>query len=259
MNLEKILMPGFSSRGGVYYYTDVPGDIIPSPNTAADDPRKWGRWRTSNFEFFKRELAKLSKQSVLVDVGAGQSHFRRLFEPFETVPIDFYPYPKVAVVCDFGKGLPLKDASADILVLSNVLEHMAQPLVLLQECRRILKPGGVLLGAVPFLIEVHQRPYDFYRYTDVALEKLLQESRFSRVEVEPVVSSWALFKNASERFFGDTIRYYRRRGPLGGGAAFAVRTCWLFFRMVFFMSGRHFFDRPGGSKDAALGYHFIAR
>ncbi len=256
--MEQKLEPGFRKEGDVYYYTDVRSDIKPSENTAATNKEKWGHWRRENFEFFKRELEELPKGLLLLDIGAGQSHFRELFEPFEAVGVDFYPYPRVAVVCDLNAKLPFKDGSADILVLSNVLEHIAEPLMMLKECRRVLKDGGVLLGAVPFLIEVHQRPYDFYRYTDIALTRLFGEAGFARASVLPVVSNYALFKNTSERFFGDLIRQLRRGSIPEKLLGFLVRAYWFFFRLEFFRIGKPLFARSGGSPDAALGYCFKA-
>ena len=43
--------------------------------------------------------------------------------------------------------LPFADAAADIATLSQVLERLSDPLSLLQEAARVLKPGGLLLGA----------------------------------------------------------------------------------------------------------------
>jgi predicted SAM-dependent methyltransferase len=50
-------------------------------------------------------------------------------------------------------GIPLQDEVADFIFSSHFLEHLDQPsgLRLVQECRRVLKPGGVLRIAVPDL------------------------------------------------------------------------------------------------------------
>jgi SAM-dependent methyltransferase len=43
----------------------------------------------------------------------------------------------------------LEDASLDLVLLISVLEHLEDPARVLQECRRALAPGGVLLVNVP--------------------------------------------------------------------------------------------------------------
>lgn len=45
--------------------------------------------------------------------------------------------------------LPLGDASVDAVVSSSVLEYVANPVRVLSECRRVLRPGGVLICSVP--------------------------------------------------------------------------------------------------------------
>src|SRR6185295_4462204 len=48
-----------------------------------------------------------------------------------------------------AEALPCKTGTAGIVVLFDVLEHLHDPLACLAECRRILAPEGVVLGATP--------------------------------------------------------------------------------------------------------------
>ena len=61
--------------------------------------------------------------------------------------------PGVDLVADISKPLPLDDGSADLVYASHVLEHFphGQTLELLRDWRRVLRPGGQLLVAVPDL------------------------------------------------------------------------------------------------------------
>lgn len=45
--------------------------------------------------------------------------------------------------------LPLNDISFDVIIASDIFEHLFDPLHLLKECHRLLKPQGILLASVP--------------------------------------------------------------------------------------------------------------
>ena len=261
MKLESILRPGFELREGVYYYTHVREEHVPKdidPYFGVFDKSRWSPWRTHNFAFLKAEMERMPRGLILADLGAGVSPFRELYERFEVVPIDFHPFELVTVVSDLNTEIPLKDGSTHVLVMSDVLEHIAEPARLLGECRRVLATSGVLLGTVPFLHGIHMRPYDYYRYTDIALTRLLTAAGFKTVEVTPVVANHALFRAAAERFFGDLIEHHRRGTVVQRLLAFALRVYWFFFVLTFFKLGKRLGRFSGASPDEALGYHFRA-
>jgi SAM-dependent methyltransferase len=54
----------------------------------------------------------------------------------------------------------LPDGSVDAVICHHALEHVYQPAAVLQETRRVLRPGGVLLLFVPFEKEGRYRRYD---------------------------------------------------------------------------------------------------
>ena len=105
-----------------------------------------------------------------------------------------------------GKTIPLGDASVDCAMATEVLEHCPDPLVVLREARRVLKPGGVFFFTVPFVWPLHDAPYDFFRYTPFALEKLLAEAGFTDVKLG-AMSGW----NAS---LAQMMGLWLKRSPL---------------------------------------------
>ena len=48
--------------------------------------------------------------------------------------------------------LPYRDASFDVVIHSDTLEHVSQPVRALEECRRVLAPGGRLCFTVPTIV-----------------------------------------------------------------------------------------------------------
>ena len=70
--------------------------------------------------------------------------------------------------------LPLPDASIDVVLLLEVLEHLRLPAQALSEIARVLRPGGQLLVTMPFLYPIHDAPHDYQRYTCHGLTRELE-------------------------------------------------------------------------------------
>ena len=252
---DKILF----EKDGVFYFSAVPGDIKPSQDQNPEDMSRWSEWRKENFNFFKEQLGNSEKGLILADVGAGQSDFKELVSGFNLVSVDFYPYSGINVVCDFSSGLPFQDDALDIILISNVLEHIPEPDKFLKECFRTLKKGGVLLGSVPFMIGVHQRPYDFYRYTDISLKRLFGACGFSEPKIEPVLGEHVLLFSISARLFTNLARKTRfsANSLLNAIAAVFVRVLWKLIRIGFWALGP-LFKKAQRDADWPLGYLFKA-
>lgn len=85
--------------------------------------------------------------------------------------------------------LPIGSGEADTVILANVLEHVFNYRFLLDEINRILRPGGQLIGFVPFWVGYHPDPHDYFRYTQEALERILRGAGFSQVRIRPLRTS----------------------------------------------------------------------
>lgn len=83
----------------------------------------------------------------------------------------------------YETGLP--DNCADVVVCTEVFEHLEHPLLAMKEILRILKSGGTFIGSTPFLFKIHGDPDDYFRYTESAIRKVFLSS-FSTVEVYPM-------------------------------------------------------------------------
>ncbi len=155
----------------------------------------------SNYRFFETHLASLPSTHHLIDLGAGNLQFEKLFTRFSYIGVDFQKFPHISVVTDLTKDIPLPDRSAEIVTLSNTIEHIPNTEHLLAECRRLLKPGGMIIGTVPFLVQVHQAPYDFNRYTNFQLRRLLENAGFKEIEVVPLGSLIDAYDTMELKFF----------------------------------------------------------
>lgn len=84
-----------------------------------------------------------------------------------------------------GGDFPFADHSFDNLFHTEVLEHVYETTQFLTECRRVLRSGGEMFFSVPFQARYHYIPFDFRRYTPAALERMLAEAGFTKIEVIP--------------------------------------------------------------------------
>jgi SAM-dependent methyltransferase len=83
-------------------------------------------------------------------------------------------------------ALPFPENSLDGVILTEVLEHCTDPVGGINQCRRVLKPGGLLLVTSPFLWPEHQvegQYNDYWRFTRQGWELLLKD--FSDVQITP--------------------------------------------------------------------------
>ncbi len=200
----------------------------------------------------------LKKRSgTLLEVGCGAQPYRHLvpadcrytgldWEQAET----HFNYRLPDTVYYDGGQFPFADASFDNLFHTEVLEHVYYAGQFLGECSRVLKPSGTMFFTVPFQARYHYIPHDYFRYTPAALERMLHEAGFRRIEITPRGSdiTVAAYKNMS--------LFYRwlRSGPLGLIAALLSAPLALPVLIVGWLSLR----LSVGSHDDCLGYTITA-
>lgn len=97
------------------------------------------------------------------------------------------------IVADLNKPLPLRDAVADSVVSLQVLEHLSEPQVFLNEAFRLLRSGGRLFLAVPFQWHIHEAPWDFYRFTRYGLDHTIAKAGFVDIRIEEVSGFWTMW------------------------------------------------------------------
>jgi SAM-dependent methyltransferase len=84
-----------------------------------------------------------------------------------------------SVVCD-GHTLPFADSQFDFVILTAVLEHVIDPIRVVEEVGRVLKLNGVVFAPTPFMQQVHMGAYDYTRWTDLGYRWLFRN--FEEVE-----------------------------------------------------------------------------
>ena len=95
----------------------------------------------------------------------------------------------------------LQDNEFDTILLADVLEHIYKPKELIAEMHRVLKPGGKLMVFVPFFYWVHSEPHDYFRYTEYALKKMVEENKLKVIQLEPYGGYLDILFDLINKFF----------------------------------------------------------
>ena len=118
----------------------------------------------------------------VLDVGAQYCPYYPLFkdkcESYSSM--DIVDTPLVDIVCN-AENMLVADASYDLVLCTEVLEHCPNPQRIVDECYRVLRPGGTLIVTVPSIFPIHGYPSDNWRFMPDGLKHLLKA--FSQVEV----------------------------------------------------------------------------
>jgi len=145
--------------------------------------------RRSILEFVAGCAGKLEPGARVLDAGAGEAPYRELFDHCEYVTADWiqsvHPGAENADVIASLENLPVADASFDAVLCTQVLEHVDDPVAVLAQLQRVLRPGARLWLTVPLVWPLHEEPFDFFRYTPYSVASLLGRAGFVDIDVAP--------------------------------------------------------------------------
>lgn len=190
--------------------------------------KKWfkNRWNTIRRwyvdEFCFQHIANKSKETLLLDIGGHK------IKPMGQFNIMSLHYNRICFNITEEKGtdvlgdaisLPFIQNTFDMVVLSEVLEHVRDPLRVMEEVFKILKPGKSCVITVPFLYRVHADPHDYGRYTDFfwthslkqigfEIEEIKSQGGYYSVLVDMLRIPWAIENKDKPYFFSKLIDFF---------------------------------------------------
>lgn len=118
----------------------------------------------------------------ILEIGGFDDFFKQRYEKGEFVNLDIEDGPCIDVVQNAEHMSSVENESFSAVICISVLEHTLNPTLVLEEMRRILKPGGLVLLSTPWLFEAHMEPHDYWRFSshflsqDSSFEVQLMES-----------------------------------------------------------------------------------
>ena len=133
-------------------------------------------------ERFVRQAAdSLPPGGLILDAGAGDCPYQPLFNHARYESADFCEedlnYGKITYVCDLT-SIPVEDERYDLVLCTQVICELPDPLAALKELYRVLKPGKELWISAPVFYKQLSIPYDFHRFPEAGFRQILDKAGF---------------------------------------------------------------------------------
>lgn len=93
---------------------------------------------------------KLEEQPKVLDIGCGENNLFFKFKDYVGIDIKNYGLNNIMILdLNYINSLPFKDATFDIVMATEILEHLFRPDILAMEINRVVKPDGVIIISLP--------------------------------------------------------------------------------------------------------------
>lgn len=131
--------------------------------------------------------AKLDK---ILDDGCGAKPYESLFKPYFThyLGADIAENTSAEVLIEENGHIDIPNMSVDVVLSTQVLEHVTDVDAYLSEAQRVLKTDGILLLSTHGYWMYHPNPTDLWRWTQDGLIKTIEKNGFKTVEALGVMN-----------------------------------------------------------------------
>ena len=220
-------------------------------------PRHISRREIANF--VRAEGPRLKGR--LLDVGCGKKPYGRLLPNVQQhfgsdMPSTMHGLEHADLFAS-ALALPFPDRTFDSVLCTEVLEHTPDPATGLREMARVAKPDALLLLTVPASEQLHEKPYDYCRFTCYWLEYLLDETGWEILRLRPRGGAWLemgyRFSSFLYTALGATSDPHGKLTPRALASWFVVPACTCVQLLAVLL------DKLWPSNVSTMGYGAIAR
>lgn len=199
----------------------------------------------------ERFISEHATTDRTLDIGAQNGPYARYFP--NRIALDICRGQGVRILSD-AQALAIADDAFEVVLCTEVLEHLREPQKAIDECFRVLSPGGRLLLTTRFLFPIHDAPHDYFRFTKYGLRYLLR--RFEILEMREETSAVGTLAVLTQRLGmqAETLKMT----PLRAGWLIAARLV----RPLSFVITREYGDSRRLTPETGVmtsGYHIACR
>lgn len=168
---------------------------------------------------YENTIPKLLNKNIklkILDYGCGVKPYQHLFEGHieKYTGVDVGDNPKADINIIPGEKLPFNNDEFDVVLSSQVLEHVKEVDQYMHECNRVLKKNGKLLLSTHGTWQYHASPYDYHRWTVIGLKNLLEKNNFEVEDCTPILGQLALTSQLRINFYYSSAAFIGTLGKI---------------------------------------------
>ena len=148
--------------------------------------KKWTR--SGLYDFIEENLKLYKSEKILVIGGYGQV-LNLVSEKIpkknvKTLDIQLDHRPDYLLDISDPKLMSLIQEKFDQIICIEVLEHVPNYELAISNICKLLNKDGVIIASTPWVIPLHDQPYDFHRFTWFEIKRTLQKNNFGEILIE---------------------------------------------------------------------------
>jgi len=172
MNAKSIYNTLSRTLRNIRYYSALsaaPNEVLPPKMVSHSN---WINVLETDFNVNGMEVLEIGSRVV---TGA---NYREKFSKANYTGFDFYLGENVDVAGDAHKLSSYfpEDKKFDLIFSTAVFEHLHMPWVVAEEIQKLLKVGGCVFVETHFSFRAHERPWNFFQFSDTGLRALFNKS-----------------------------------------------------------------------------------
>ena len=170
---------------GPRYLDSRPADVH---SRAPGDPFSYVAAQLESLIRHLADPSALPAGAQVLDYGCATQPYRTLFAAdTDYIGADLPGNPLARVEIHPDGTVPRAESSVDLVLSTQVLEHVVDPALYVSECYRLLRPGGSLALTTHGIMYYHPDPEDYWRWTSAGLTKLVEDAGLEVAEIRGVM------------------------------------------------------------------------